>query len=216
VPLVFFGAIHIWKPTELNWGGLYVIGFCAMTPVFSRIVPLKSWSKCAILNVIIVAVLATFSLHPVLSPMIFKSPKRNRLVAESHGFEQLIQSEPLNRANVIFADTYQITSVLRLYKGQVFQWPGITRPSQLTISHSEPTLDQLRKLANFYLITREPYPPRFADFELQSAWVIIDCLEENLRIVPLDSAETTRSFTSRCSQKPLHTWIVGQYGNTQK
>ena len=158
VPLLVFGLVSFFTKIEANWSAIYMMALIPLLyPYLEKIK--KGIVIAACLQGILVLVLSVHIFHPFL-PL-----KKDRLLKETQGYYDLaISLEGI--AKPIFADTYQLTSMLRYYSPEknIRQWPNMNRPSELTRDSSySASLSEIQD--GFYLITSDKEIPHFDSFK---------------------------------------------------
>lgn len=173
-PVAFFGAIAMFSKVEANWPAAYLITAAPLlAPWFSR--HGKILKAGIALNAVAVIALVLHAHYPHFA----KKPQKDRVLRESHGYEQLAQL--LQGLEVpLLADTYQNVSMLNHYNPslRVAQWPGITRYSELVrrkefgfYQHDDFGADD-----GFYLLTDHRKPIKIEGYHPRWTVEIRDCL----------------------------------------
>lgn len=200
VPLIFFGLLSLFTKVEANWGAIYMLAASPLlAPYFVesfRSLKLASFANCAL--ILLLAAHARMHVLPL---------KNDRILRETSGFS-LLAKHIEKLPEPIFADTYQVVSMLRFYQTEkkILQWPNINRPSELThnpqFSYS---LEELEEKKQFSLITSDKTVPHFPGFKVSSIERASACREGNLQLLSLEKTKTKTACT------PIHHWLIIRY-----
>lgn len=195
-PICFFGLLSPFQKIEPNWGAMYLFG---ATPFLAYVLaPLgrKLW-----LGGVVNIVLLTLAVLHAHSPFLPIDVKKDRLLKESFGFEELA-SYLSKKSAPIFVDKYQDMAMLSYYQPnmKVAQWPGITRPSEyLRSPHFKPESVE----SGFWLLTTDYIPPRLQGFQAQELKQLKDCRSGLLK------EYDEHTFLDGCES--VHTWFLTWY-----
>lgn len=201
VPLLFFGILSLFTKVEANWSAMYMFALIPMLAPYVHKVR-KAILVTSILNCIVALLLLAHAIHPFL-PI-----KKDRLLKETFGFKELA-SHVQKLPEPIFADTYQLTSMLRYYDKEkiIIQWPNMNRPSEYTHnSEYSYSLSQLMEKNEFWLISSETIIPHIPLFKPLSFEVIKDCKTGTLAILSSES-DKVENFDCRS----VHQWSLIHY-----
>ena len=199
-PIAFFALVAVVSKVEANWAAMFVIGACPLLAVLP--LTTRALVTAGLINASLVLAVAVHSRHPIL-PI---QPNRDRILKETHGYDQLaawIGTE----SGPVFADTYQIVSMLRWYGvPDVGQWPGITRPSHYVHAQTEidRSISKIELAPGFTLVTTDIIPPAIAGFSATRMLKWLDCRQQTIitRAEELDQAPV-------CDQ--IHKWFIVTY-----
>ncbi len=205
VPLLLFGLLSPFQNIEANWPAMYLIGASAIIAQSYRLHE-KALLWAAAGNLFI-TLLLSFHIH---FPIFSQKPHKDRLLKESHGYEELA-AYLKNLPGPVLVDTYQNTSQIAFYAPslKVQQWPGVARTSEL-IRRAEfnPWRWQaLQKEGGFYLLMDNFVPPHIPGTEISQLSEILDCVEGGLKITPWSDLQ---AYTRPC-QKRVHRWSLAYY-----
>ncbi len=204
IPFAFFSVISLFAKIEPNWSAMGFIGLALLlAPVLA---PKLNWLKvAALINVLIVILLIIHTRHAFL-PLRSGQDRLSREVLGYQDGSQFTADLAQKYSANIFAETYQLTALLRHYipGSLIYQWPGLTRPSQFTLDNKVTT--QMIG-ANFLLAHNQFPPPLFSGFTLAELWRIEVC-QGQTRIFTFDSHEEV----AKC-KKLLHRWYLSFYQN---
>lgn len=204
VPIVFYGILSFFTKIEANWSAIYML---AAAPILApylmyirRGIYIASFTNC--IAILLIALHARSPFIPL---------KHDRILKETFGFEALSKHIEL-LPGPIFADTYQLTSMLRFYQKNHFimQWPGMNRPSEFTHNpHYAMTLAELKAHKKFWLLSSDSEAPHLDSFKAVYMERIKDCRDGNL--VQISSREKNPSESFRCPS--VHSWSLIEYAS---
>lgn len=204
VPLASFGAVALVQKVETNWPAAYMFGAAVLLAPYAARVPRllvgASAMQVGLLGVVFVI---------AAQPQILESSPHNRLLQETHGFKGLAaQVDPGGPVPRVFADTYQLTAMLRYYlpETQISQWPGLTRHSEFTRDpmQTKGGIRELRQEAGFRLVTTKLLPPYISGFKVAAMQRVKDCL------TGISVQRAGKSASQDCRQSP-HVWYIFDY-----
>lgn len=207
-PILFFLLFALKSKVEANWSAMYLIAAAALAiPILKEV---RRWVVVgAVLNLILILLIVVHANIPFL-PI---KPEGDRILKESHGYEGLSQHVAAS-SEIVLADSYQIVSMLRFYEPnlRVFQWPGITRPSEWTrrdsLLISKAEYDSTHELR---LVTTDAIPSHFPGWELKSIDRIRDCKRPGLDIVQIDVQKAEQVSSAPFCENPIHEWQIYRY-----
>ncbi len=205
VPLLLFGLISPVQHVETNWPAMYVIGAALCLAHSLRFDP-RLLVYAAGANLFLSLLVTGYTYQPFLN----KSPHKDRLLKETHGYRDLAAS--LSRLDhPLFLDTYQNVSQIAFYEPHLLvqQWPGIARTSELL---RRPEMNPLPWLllqtqGSFYLLSDNFIPPHIPGATLSEVSEILDCFQDGIIITRFDA---DRSYVRPC-EKRIHRWTLSQY-----
>ncbi|MFW7379494.1 MAG: ArnT family glycosyltransferase [Oligoflexus sp.] len=207
VPLIVFGLISPFQNIEANWPAVYLIGAAAWLGS-------QTWIRwpaltiAALLNILLTSLLLWHSHSPLNS----KRPAKDRILRETHGYQDLSQLiQDLD--GPVFADSYQTVSMLNFYQSekQIAQWPGVSRISEL-VRRQEMVPYQWHDLLEhgaFYLLTEQFTPPIFTPFQAVKLWQLLDCLDGTFAV---QEAQLLGSELPACKTY-VHRWTLVRYSS---
>jgi hypothetical protein len=205
VPLLLFAALSVGTKVEANWPAMYVLGgavwLAAQVGTRWRLVVAAS-----LLNVALVSLFAVHAAHPTLTL------RRDRVLAETHGFRELAGVVSALDGPV-FGESYQLVSMLRFHsqREDLFQWPGIMRDSELTRPGQtlapRPSLADVVGVGHFWLVTDSGPLQAFPSFSAERLIEVRDCGALGVHVT---EASTSARFTPRCKPS-VHVWYVTEY-----
>ena len=202
VPLIFFGMIAFFTKVEANWPAIYMI---AAAPLLAPALMAQRKEICAasIANTLAILLLCFHGAKP------FLPSRSDRILKETHGFSPLANRvEKLS--DPIFADTYQLVSILRFYlpHREIFQWPGINRPSEWTQNQKYSfSYAELKLKKELWLLSTELIPPRIPGFQPTYMELINDCKTDNTLFI--QSSDRVSSNLPPCLSP--HQWSLVHY-----
>lgn len=212
VPLLAFGIIAFKGKVEANWPAVWLTGAAPFLVCLCR-PSLRGLSGCVLLNLMLLLSIVLYT----SSPWIRVHPGLDRILRETKGYRELTDflketAPPLSlKPQTIFADSYQMVSMLRYYAPdlRVLQWPGLTRDSEFVYHPTQLDVKPLPSVLPdmFRLVTREQLPaalPGFYPFLLEK---MNACREGGL--VRQLGWQWPASAETPCS--PLHEWFVISY-----
>jgi hypothetical protein len=130
---------------------------------------------------------------------------QKRVLRESHGYDALAE-EVSRLPGPIFAESYQITAMLRFHRPDVNanQWPGITRPSEYLRGRIVAPfgLEDIRNAGGFWLVSLRFVPPEIPGFRARKQRELVDCGEPRL---------LEREGSEWPCPRPLHVWNIYRY-----
>lgn len=207
-PLITFAIIAMRGKVEANWPAVWLIGAAPLLAWIYRPGPrmLRVFTGG---NMLLLALIIGYTLKPWFRV----NPGLDRILKETHGYDRLAdelsQKVTSEAHDTVFADSYQIVSMLRYYQPglNISQWPGITRDSQFVYEKSQFHLswDQMKKISSFLLLTTDEVPPGLQGFTPVDISKILDCREGFLK--RQDSWLDLNP--GQCS--PVHTWYLITY-----
>jgi hypothetical protein len=207
VPLCFFFVISFFTKVEANWSAIYMLTAIPLLGPY-----LSSINRGLLLSASINAILVlTLGVHAKIP---FLPIKHDRLLKESFGFQQF--SHHINTLpEPIFADSYQLTSMLRFYEPNknILQWPAMNRPSELTYNPIYVySLNDLKNKNEFWLATSDLSIPHLASFKPVYAEFLKDCWK-NTELTKLSTSDHDDVDPSYFDCKYTHHWMLIQYIN---
>ena len=211
VPLAVFGILSFSQKVEANWPAIYTVSGSILLASFISDKYRLRLLLAATANLLLILGLVFHANHPFYG----KSPAKDRVLLETHGFANLADHIRELRAPVL-ADSYQIISMLAFYAPEmrIAQWPGITRFSELT-RRKEFAYFNYRDLldeGHFWLITLDVIPPRFRGFTAQQLIEAKDCPLVGLKMTYAFSGED--SYVTPCSSS-MHQWYLVHYRRSE-
>jgi hypothetical protein len=205
VPLFLFGILSLRSKVEANWSCMYVVSAAAvLTPwLRGRAVPVRRAILINLGLIFLALVHASTGLLPVRA-------KKDRILKETHGYNRLADRLG-NLEGDVFADSYQLTSMLNFYGGPGLaqQWPGITRDSELIRRRefNRTSIAELEQNGYFWLVTTDRPPPRLPSFAATTLSQLRDCKGGELQEI---NASAARQVETRC-KKAVHEWYLVRY-----
>ena len=199
VPLVFFGTISLFGKVEANWAAMGCFGIS--TILAPRVnIDRKLFALLATNTTLILLVLfhAKFDIFP-------SSPRHDRILQETHGYEEL--ATMISKLDdVVFADSYQSIAMIHFYQPSttVYQWPEITRASHY--SRFGPTFESLLKVGRFWLLTNKEFPPRIRGFRARSFEQLRDCRKQDIQRV-----QAEENLNVNLCEQLIHDWYLVLY-----
>ncbi len=201
VPIIFFGIISLFTKVEANWTAIYMLAAAPLMAPY-LLPKIRSITIAALLNALVILLLVVHGVHPLWTQ------KNDYILKETSGFEKLAQYVRTLEAP-LFVDSYQLLSMIRFYQPQqlVYQWPGINRPSEWTTNSAlvYPPLE-LQTKKEFWLLSTESIPPRFASFQPITMERIRDCAKEGFLQI---HSSRPQHIKERCHA--VHTWTLVHY-----
>ncbi|MCG6897662.1 MAG: glycosyltransferase family 39 protein [Thiocapsa sp.] len=196
-PLAFFALVATGSEVEPNWPAVYLLSAAPLTALLLR--SLRPWAIAAALgNLLLISLYAVHAATAAL-PL---GDRLNRVLRETHGFEQLARVVGDLRGPV-HADRYQTTAMLRFYAPRLqttTQWPGLTRPSEYLRGQIAPRIDPDSTHTPFWLVSGYGAPPAIPGFRSDIHRKLFDCAGQAL----------TETAEAPCAH-PLHTWHLYHY-----
>lgn len=221
VPLFLFAMWSFFAKVEGNWASMYMItGVFFVATIFVRFP--KTFFALGFLNTMVFFYVVLFAGYPKTLAELHLAPSKglhkNRLLQETHGYEKLAETiMKFHSTSPIFADSYQIVSMLRYYRDSfgiaseasgisIDQWPGITRPSHYLLSKKIQEHSYAKPLTSFTLITTDQIPPLIKGFEADNATRLNDCLARQT----VDITNSPATFLQDCDGL-VHRWNIYRY-----
>jgi len=205
VPLGLFALLSPFQFIEANWPAMYMIGGSILFTQYFRLHE-KYLLGAAALNLCVTLLLTLHHHVPILST----KPHKDRLLKESHGYQQLaIYLQHLSAPVLI--DTYQNSSQMAFYAPslKIQQWPGVARTSELIRNEKMNPWrwEDLQKAGAFYLLTDNFIPPHIPGARIYELSEILDCVDDGLKIT-LSQAD---GIYFRPCLKRVHRWSLAYY-----
>lgn len=204
-PLFVFGLFALNGKVEANWAAMHLITAAPILAYYLR-PNLKLAIFAAAGNLFLIAGIILYTRFPFVKV----NPGFDRILAETHGFSSLAKLPDIQEPAALFADSFQLVSMLRYHNHQlkVGQWPGVTRVSEYVLNESYWSpydLQGLRQKGRFLLLTSDDIPPRIPGFMVEDLKKIQDCrqgyLKEQTSWIDLDMR--------KC--EPLRRWFLVDY-----
>ena len=204
IPLLFFGSIGLASKIEANWPAMYMVSAAILLALISAS-QIRIVAMCVIFNTVVIAAGVLHARTRLFSG----AGEGDRLLNETAGYPELVE-HLTNQNRPVFVDTFQNMSVLKFINPslQVSQWPGITRPSEFTITASYYP-ESVTKLvgSGFTLVTDQSTPPRIPGYFPSNMVELRHCLGNKIEIVDLKSLQMAQVFCKEARR----TWRQIEY-----
>ena len=204
-PLGVFALFSLNGKVEANWPAMYLVG---AAPLLARYLRPQLWHCLAGLGANLALVLTL--LYYTHKPFVRVNPGFDRILSETKGFSELAKLPDLEQGPFLFADSFQLVSMLRYYKPNLEpgQWPGVTRGSEYVLPKADQVganLEAIKSKGGFLLVTKDAQPPQIPGFLAASFKQITYCREGYLK----ESLFWLDADARPCDA--LHVWHLARY-----
>ncbi len=205
-PLLIFGLLSPVQHVEANWAAMYCIGAAGVFAQYLRL-PRQALLWTLGLNLAASLIVSYHTTHPL--PL--TKAHKDRLLKETHGYDQLAAQLMKLPPVPIFADTYQNVAELAFYQPtlRIEQWPGIARTSEIARRRAMNPWQakDVRAAGGFFLVMDNFVPPYIPGASIQSLTEILDCADGTLRET---NARPGESYIRPCKER-IHRWSLAFY-----